>query len=65
EAALEALGLPTRLSFEVAAARRAMASDKKKRGKTLRFVIPTAVGAVELIDDPGESVDAALARVRA
>lgn len=41
----------------------AMAHDKKRRGKTLRFVIPTAIGAADLIDDPGaERVSAALAR---
>jgi shikimate kinase/3-dehydroquinate synthase len=63
EGCLATLGLPTRVNFDPAAARAAMGQDKKRRGKTLRFVIVEAVGAVALVDDPGEAVDAALARV--
>ncbi len=62
---LERLGLPTRLrGYSVEAVHRAMAHDKKRRGRMLRFVIPEAIGRVVLVDDPGEpAVRAALARV--
>ncbi len=65
EALLERLGLPTRLSgYPVEAVHRAMAYDKKRRGRVLRFVIPEAIGRVVLIDNPGEPVvRATLARV--
>jgi len=66
---LRRLGLETTLAgLGVAAAPdelvAAMGHDKKRRGRTLRFVIPTEVGAAELVDDPGARlVEAALARV--
>lgn len=64
-ALLERLELPTRLSgLEVDAVYAAMAHDKKRRGRRLRFVIPEALGRVALIDDPGAAqVKAALAQV--
>ena len=34
----------------------AMAHDKKRSAKTLRFVVPQALGHVVVIDDPGEAV---------
>ncbi len=64
-ALLRRLELPTRLpGLDVKAVRAAMAHDKKRRGRTLRFVIPEAIGRVTLIDDPGEApVKAVLAQV--
>jgi len=34
----------------------AMAQDKKRLGKKLRFIIPQALGEVVMIDDPGDAV---------
>jgi 3-dehydroquinate synthetase len=47
-ALLERLGLPTRLSEPMAADRliAAMVSDKKNRGKGIRFALPRAIGAM-------------------
>jgi 3-dehydroquinate synthase len=54
---LERLNLPTRLTgFEVDAVLAAMGHDKKRAGKTLRFVIPQALGDVVVIDDPGRDI---------
>ena len=33
-----------------------MAHDKKRTGKTLRFVIPQALGDVVVVDDPGADI---------
>ncbi|MFN2201424.1 MAG: 3-dehydroquinate synthase, partial [Caldilineaceae bacterium] len=42
----------------------AMSNDKKRRGKTLRFVIPHRIGDVDTIDNPGwEVVRGALSAV--
>ncbi|GIV77654.1 3-dehydroquinate synthase [Litorilinea aerophila] len=50
--------------YDIEAVMEAMAHDKKRAGKTLRFVVPYALGDVRLIDDPGpEVVYRALARV--
>jgi 3-dehydroquinate synthetase len=39
----------------------AMAHDKKKRGKALRWVLPREIGAVEIVEDvPQEIVQAVL-----
>lgn len=52
---LDRLGLPTSIcGYDVDAVRAAMGQDKKRQGKTLRFIIPQALGDVVIIDDPGE-----------
>ena len=62
---VERLGLPTRVSgYDADTIMAAMVHDKKRKGKTLRFVIPQALGDVMVIDDPGEeAVRAAVASV--
>ena len=53
---IDRLGLPTQLpaaEYDLDAVLAAMGHDKKRAGKTLRFVIPQALGDVVLIDDPG------------
>lgn len=58
-------GLPTQISgYDVDAVINAMGHDKKRAGKTLRFIIPQAIGDVAIIPDPGrEYVTAALAKI--
>ncbi len=55
-------GLPTELSgYAADAIIAAMGHDKKRAGKTLRFVIPRDLGDVTIVDDPGrEQVLAAM-----
>ena len=54
---LERLGLPVSVAgYSVAAIHAAMAQDKKRSGKKLRFMIPQALGDVVVIDDPGDDV---------
>ncbi len=62
---LERVGLPTSISgYDMDAVLAAMGHDKKRAGKTLRFVIPQALGDVVVIDDPGvEVVQNALAYI--
>ncbi|HMN29284.1 MAG TPA: 3-dehydroquinate synthase, partial [Caldilineaceae bacterium] len=57
--------LPTQLpGYSPDAILAAMGHDKKRSGKTLRFIIPQAVGDVVIIDDPGRDyVRAALEQV--
>jgi 3-dehydroquinate synthase len=56
-ALVERIGLPTSWSgLDAAAVHAAMGHDKKRAGKTLRFVIPQALGDVTLIDDPGPAI---------
>lgn len=56
-ALLDRLGLPVSISgYSVDAIHAAMAHDKKRAGKKLRFVIPQALGDVTLIDDPGAEI---------
>jgi len=51
---LERIGLPVRLpDYDLEAVLEAMGHDKKRAGKTLRFVIPQALGDVVVIDNPG------------
>jgi 3-dehydroquinate synthetase len=61
-ALLDHLGLPTAPpDYDPEAVWEAMASDKKKRGKHLRFVLPLTIGQVEVFDDiPRDAVMAAL-----
>jgi shikimate kinase/3-dehydroquinate synthase len=63
EAALTAWGLPVRCpSHDVDALCAAMAHDKKKRGRTLRWVLPREIGVVDIIEDvPPEVVRSVLA----
>jgi 3-dehydroquinate synthetase len=57
ERLLERLGLPVNVAgYSVAAIHAAMAQDKKRSGKKLRFIIPQALGDVAVIDDPGDAV---------
>ena len=54
---LERLGLPVTVTgLDGDAIHAAMAHDKKRAGKKLRFVIPQALGDVVVIDDPGDAV---------
>jgi shikimate kinase/3-dehydroquinate synthase len=49
-------GLPVQLpGYEAGAILAAMGHDKKRAGKTLRFIIPQAIGDVAIIPDPGEA----------
>ncbi|PKO21783.1 MAG: 3-dehydroquinate synthase [Chloroflexi bacterium HGW-Chloroflexi-1] len=49
------LGLPTSHAFDPSAALTAMATDKKRRGRRLRFVLPVRVGEVALVEDVPEA----------
>jgi 3-dehydroquinate synthase len=59
-AALIRLGLPTRHTFDPLAALAAMGTDKKRRGRSLRFVLIRDIGQVTVADDvpPGEVLGA-------
>jgi len=68
-ALLEQLGLPTRIparpGLENAAILAKMQLDKKTVGGALRFVLPSRLGAVELVSGvPGEAVTAVLGESR-
>ena len=59
------LDLPTRNAFDPAAALAAMGTDKKRRGRALRFVLIKRVGEVAVADGvPEEAVLEALGRIR-
>ncbi len=62
---IERVGLPTAITgYSQEAVLNAMQTDKKRAGKTLRFIIPQALEDVAIIDDPGRDVvQAALATV--
>jgi len=62
EAALAAWGLPVQCpSFDADAIWEAMAHDKKRRGRSLRWVLPHAIGKVKIIKDvPPETVRSVL-----
>lgn len=64
---IERHNLPTRLAgYDADALLAAMGHDKKRAGKTLRFIIPQAIGDVVVIDNPGDRyVRAALSQVLA
>jgi 3-dehydroquinate synthase len=54
---LDRLGLPIEVTgTDLDAVYAAMAHDKKRSGKTLRFVVPQALGDCVVIDDPGAAV---------
>lgn len=65
EDCLERLGLPTSASgLDLDEVYAMMFQDKKRQGKTLRFIIPQSIGDVVIVDDPGgDFVRAALASV--
>jgi len=51
------LGLPVTVAgLDGDAIHAAMAHDKKRAGKKLRFVVPQALGDVVVIDDPGDAI---------
>ncbi|MCB0129364.1 MAG: 3-dehydroquinate synthase, partial [Caldilineaceae bacterium] len=55
EQVIERVGLPTRApGYDVETIMQTMVFDKKRSGKTLRFVIPQALGDVVIIDNPGD-----------
>ena len=62
EAALTAWRLPVRCPpFDVDTIWEAMAYDKKRKGRGLRWVLPRAVGKVEIADDvPRDTVESVL-----
>jgi len=54
---LQRFGLPTRYGgYEPGEIWEAMAADKKKRGKKLRFVLPRAIGQIEITDQVPRAV---------
>jgi 3-dehydroquinate synthetase len=65
KAVIERVGLPTTArGYDVDKVLAAMGHDKKRTGKTLRFIIPREIGDVVIIDSPGdETVRRALASV--
>lgn len=65
ERLLDRLGLPTRApGYAAGDVLAAMGHDKKRAGKTLRFVLPRAVGDVFVADSPGDDrVRAAVAYI--
>jgi shikimate kinase/3-dehydroquinate synthase len=63
EAALRAWGLPIRCpGYSVEAIWGAMVHDKKRRGGSLRWVLPHEIGHVELVDDVPKDVVASVLR---
>jgi 3-dehydroquinate synthase len=63
-AAMERLGLPTRHAFDPAAALAAMGTDKKRRGRSLRFVLIRGISEVFVADEVQETaVIAALYKI--
>jgi 3-dehydroquinate synthase len=63
---LERLGMPTRYGFNEDAVFAAMGTDKKRRGRSLRFVVIERVGQVRLVDGVAEEdVRAALRAIQA
>jgi 3-dehydroquinate synthetase len=59
------LGLPTSYAFDEDAVLAAMATDKKRRGRSLRFVVIERIGKAALVEGVGEQlVHHALSAVR-
>jgi 3-dehydroquinate synthase len=57
ESALDAWGLPVRCPpHEVGAIWEAMTHDKKRRGRALRWILPHAIGQVEIVEDVAPGV---------
>jgi 3-dehydroquinate synthase len=62
---IERLGLAAEIAFEPDEAMAAMLIDKKRRGRGLRFVLPTRIGQVEVVADVApEMVRAAWETIR-
>ncbi len=58
------LGLPLTHEFDLEEVLGAMGTDKKRRGRALRFVLPLRIGEVTLVEDvPAEAVARALASI--
>jgi 3-dehydroquinate synthase len=55
EAVLRANGLPTQFREHSAAVMRAMATDKKRKGKKQRYVLPREIGDVFVTDEVGSA----------
>jgi 3-dehydroquinate synthase len=54
---VDRVGLPVQWpGLDAAAVHAAMSFDKKRSGKTVRFIIPQALGDVVMIDDPGTEI---------
>ena len=51
EAALDRCGLPARTTADPDSVRAALRHDKKRRGETLRWVLPVALGDVRVFED--------------
>ena len=65
EEVLARLGLPVSYPFDPDAVLAAMATDKKRRGRSLRFVVIEQIGKVAVAEDvPGDAVRAALAAIQ-
>jgi len=61
EAALDRCALPRTAALSVDAVRAALRHDKKRRGKTLRWVLPVRIGDVRIYEDvPDELVASAI-----
>ncbi|MEW6745015.1 MAG: 3-dehydroquinate synthase [Planctomycetota bacterium] len=61
---LAAMGLPLRTDVDPSAVRSHMATDKKKLGAGLRFVLPRELGSVVVLDNvPEEAIKEALAAI--
>jgi 3-dehydroquinate synthetase len=59
------LGMPLRTSLDAGAVAEAMQSDKKRRNRKLRFVLPRAIGDVEYgIEVPARLVQAVLRQLK-
>ncbi len=64
-AAVERLGLPAHHEFDPVAALAAMGTDKKRRGRLLRFILIRRIGDVFVADDvPEDEVVKALVKIR-
>ena len=64
-AAVERLGLPAHHEFDPVAALAAMGTDKKRRGRLLRFILIRRIGDVFVADDaPEDEVVKALGKIR-
>lgn len=59
------LGLPTCYTFDVERVQALMGTDKKRAGRSLRFVLPRGVGEVSLVQNvAAEAVEEALRSIR-
>jgi 3-dehydroquinate synthetase len=57
ETVMQAWGLPARCPpLDPDAIWEAMAHDKKKRGRSLRWALPRAIGEVEIVEDVSSKV---------